>query len=369
MTTATAPQNRTANQVSRPNGPPARSTALTNVSDDSLLAMEAIAADCGMLSLSGEQNRFSRALKLANGIKQLKDAIEPLMPMIMELQGTSLGFRTDKDKDGGYTREVVKECAIECILRGGQLVGNEMNIIASRFYATKEFFVRALREYPGMAKLELFPGVPALGQNGALVPYIATWVLNGTPDRLEKVCKLGPDNKTIIEDTRICVRVNQGMGADAILGKAERKMRAAIYSRITGSNVLDEEVGDDPKTLVIPAGATKSQEMAARLGVSPEADPFSSNDSNSNGIDQSGESSNESADETPLPTGNQLSQRGQELSTKITQLAGQYAPLCNLMGDAQAAYGKREGNADPEAGWIFAQLDEAITKAKAKSKK
>lgn len=318
-----------------------------------------------MLSLSGEQNRFGRALKLANGIKQLKDAITPLMPLIMELQGTSLGFRTDKDKDGGYGEEVVKECAIECILRGGQLVGNEMNIIASRFYATKEFFTRALREFPGLTKLEMFPGVPALGNGGALVPYIATWNLNGVSDRLEKIAKLGTDNKTVVEDTRICVRVNNGMGSDAILGKAERKMRAAIYSRITGSNVLDADVTDDPKTIVIPAGASKSQELAARLGVNP-VDAGSGDAGNADGIDQSGESSNESSttQDTSGPTGGQFTDRGKAFDSKIKALAGNYDGLCSFKGDLMAAYPNQKDNPDPEATWLHAQLDEAIGKAK-----
>ncbi len=47
-------------------------------------------------------------------------------------------------------------------------------------------------------------------------------------------------------DMRIPVKVNGGMGADAILGKAERKMLFRIYQRVNGSSfgAVDGEVGD-----------------------------------------------------------------------------------------------------------------------------
>lgn len=245
------------------------------VTDESIARLEDIASQCGLMSVNGG-GTFTRAFKLAAGIRALRSAItDEMMDDVMQLQGSSLGFKTDKDKDRnkdgsfGYGREEVKECAIECILRGGMLVGNEMNIIAGRFYATKEFFTRVLREFPGLTDLVLTPGVPVLVPGGttALVPYTSTWKLNGKSDILEKTTRKLEDGST--EDTRISVRVNGGMGPDAVLGKAERKMRAAIYNRITCSNISDADV-DDRSIVVtaspaLPAGQSKSSGIAAEL--------------------------------------------------------------------------------------------------------
>jgi hypothetical protein len=223
------------------NGTP-RTEIAVRAKPQEIATVESIVAQCSLQALAA-QGHFRRALAMATGIRLLKQAItKEMMQDLMDLQGTSLGFRTDKDRDGGYPAEIVKECAIEAALRGALWVGNEFNIIAGRAYLTKEFFTRALREFPGLTDLRLSPGVPVMSNGGALVSYAATWRLNGTQDRIDRtLSKI--DDKTSI-DERICVKVNSGMGADAILGKAERKIRAAIYSRITGSVVSDGDTDD-----------------------------------------------------------------------------------------------------------------------------
>jgi hypothetical protein len=348
--------------ASRPDtsAPRETTTALAvKISDDQLAKLEMIASDCGMLALTGDQNRFHRALKLASGVRQLKESMTPeLMSLIMDLQGTSLGFRTDKDKDGGYPPAVVKECAIECILKGGQLIGNEMNIIAGRFYATKEYFTRIMREMDGLRDLVLQPGVPNLGSNGALVPYVATWKYCGVPGRMERVCRLGPDGKTVVEDTRICVRVNAGMGADAILGKAERKMRAAIYSLITGSQVSDGEVGEnDRKTIVIDPTVSRSENLANLL------DP-------NGGAEQKAESlpdgtiEDEAQDATrviPGPADGKLSETGLVFIKKFEAAQGSIEKLEPLIKALGKAY---QDKADPEGRWLHETLAELMEEAK-----
>jgi hypothetical protein len=75
---------------------------------------------------------FTMASRMAAGIRALRAALTPeIMQDIMALQGSSLGFRTDKDKEGGYPVEVVKECMIEAVLKGARVINNETNIIAS----------------------------------------------------------------------------------------------------------------------------------------------------------------------------------------------------------------------------------------------
>ena len=150
-----------------------------------------------------------------------------LLDQILPLQNSSLGFRTDRPT--GYQPDVVKDCFIEATLRGLSPIGNEFNIISGRCYVTKEGFSRLLRELPEFCDLKLFFGVPKTSTGGAIVEARATWKYRGHQDEITR---------------EIPVRVNNGMGADAILGKTERKLKAAIYQQITGSVVSDGDAED-----------------------------------------------------------------------------------------------------------------------------
>lgn len=194
-----------------------------------------------------------RTIVLSAGMRDLRKAMnEKLVNIVfMPLQGNRLGFRTDKDKDNGYDWETVRDALSEGMLRGLRPIGNEINIIAGNFYATKEGFERLVSEWPGLTHLTLEPGVPVRSGEGALVPYVASWMLNGRPDRIECLEKKVPvknDDGEVVDrtvfDQRIPVRVNAGMGADAILGKAKRKMLARIYERLSGMQMGDGDVYD-----------------------------------------------------------------------------------------------------------------------------
>lgn len=222
----------------------ATGTALTlRVSEKDLATIDAVVQEC-YLAQTAEEGHFLRALKMATGLRVLEAAItKEMMADVMRLQGTTLGFVTDKDQGGGYDEATVKRCLIEALMRGAHVVGNEFNIISGRPYLTLQFYKRALRDFPGLTDLRLMPGVPqVMGERGALVPFSATWRLNGKPDSMERTQRKIDENT--LEDNRIPVRVNAGMGADAILGKAERKFRKAIYDRLTGSESMDGDVED-----------------------------------------------------------------------------------------------------------------------------
>jgi hypothetical protein len=161
----------------------------------------------------------------------------------MPLQGSSLGFRTDKDSQGGYPEAVVIECATEALLRGLRLTGNEWNIIGGRCYVAQAGCARLVSTYPGLTDLEHAPGVPVMGNGGAIVEYTMRWKLDGVAMGMTR---------------RIPVRVNGGMGMDAVLGKAKRKMLAAVYERLTGS-VLSEGEPEESLTQARPARSLTEQ--------------------------------------------------------------------------------------------------------------
>lgn len=212
--------------------------------------IESAIAECGIRSIS-TLPKFMQAIRMGQGIVALRQALTDtfVQATLMPLQGTALGFLTDKDKEGGYGLNVVRDCAIEAMLRGFGVVGNEFNIIAGRFYGTKGGFERQVCEFPGLRDLVLQPGVPQLiGDKGALVPFSASWTLQGKAMRID--CQ-----QTKEVDQRIPVKVNSGMGSDAIIGKATRKVLYRIYQRVNGSSygLVDGEVGDEP---IVTTGET-----------------------------------------------------------------------------------------------------------------
>lgn len=193
--------------------------------------LENIVQQCSLAALA-DYGQFQKTFAMAAGIRQLKALItDEMMKDIMPLQGTSLGFRTDKDGSGGYTMPIVRECLIEAVLRGLQPVGNQFNIISGRCYTTKEGFTHLLKTLPGLSDLKLTFGVPQMQQGGATVEGSAAWKYNGNPDSMNR---------------QFAIRLNSGMGADGAIGKAERKLRAAVYAQITGTVLSDGEADQEP---------------------------------------------------------------------------------------------------------------------------
>lgn len=207
--------------------------------------IEKVVEECSLPSTEAS-GRIQRAAVLAQGMQRLKDLIsdEFIAQNFQPLQGSRLGFLTDKDDKGGYDTKTVRECLIEALLRGVQPVGNEFNIIAGQPYITKEGFARLVREFPGLTDLRENYGVPKMSDNGARVQCSASWKLNGVEDSLER---------------EFAIKVNRGMGTDAVLGKAKRKLLAAVFDRLTGSEMPEGEVGDAPAA----SGSTKSEGAAS----------------------------------------------------------------------------------------------------------
>lgn len=196
--------------------------------------LERVAREVNVLSLAKIESRFEQASVLATGILKLEEALDPsLMKGVMALQNHSLGFRTDQER--GYPEAVVRRCLIEATMRGLLPVGNQFNILAGRQYTTKEGFNYLLDTFPGLTDRRETYGVPQLAGARAIVKCKATWKLNGEADELE---------------AEIPIIVNSGMRDDAILGKAERKLLARVYKRVTQAmKVLPPADGDADEDL------------------------------------------------------------------------------------------------------------------------
>lgn len=195
-----------------------------------------------LTELELDTNPFTRAIQLAAAIKRLREIIsyELVAGDLMELYNCGLGFRCDRPSSKHaepYPVAVVRDCVIEALLQGAMPVDNEFNIISGRAYLTQEFFWRKVSRWPGLEDLRLSPGVPQVFNGGALVPYVCTWRVAGEEFRVERL-------KYEDRDERIPVRINEGMGSDAILGKAKRKILAQVYDVLCGRPVGSARDGE-----------------------------------------------------------------------------------------------------------------------------
>lgn len=193
-------------------------------------------ADRYNLQAVAEFGNIQKAFAAAEGMRQLNDFMSDnvVQSHFMPLMNSQVGFKTDRPN--GYDVGSVKNAVIAALMHGVNVVGNEFNIISGSMYITKNGFNRLVREYPDLYDLVLKPGIPQLvGETGALVPYEASWSIRGERHQIQ--CTL---DKETGRDTRIPVKVNRGMGSDAILGKAERKVLARIYAQLLGAGALPE---------------------------------------------------------------------------------------------------------------------------------
>lgn len=172
---------------------------------------------------------FEKAYLISSAIKDLKALLtKEYMQPIMELQGNKLGFKTDKDKEGGYSEDVVKNCLIEAVLMGIQPCGNQFNIIAGNMYATKEGVGYLLSKIEGLS-YDIVAELPRIKDASSAIVMNIEWTIGG----ITKTKKLD-----------IPVKVNNFMGTDAIIGKATRKARKWLYDTITGCEIPEGDVVD-----------------------------------------------------------------------------------------------------------------------------
>lgn len=195
--------------------------------------------DAQVLSVIGNKALigFEKANVMANAISQLQKLLtKSYMEPIMALQGNRLGFKTDKDKTGGYPMEIVRNCLIEAVLMGLQPTGNQFNIIAGNTYPTKEGCGYLLNHFEGL-NYKIVCQLPRINpdKTSAAVDVSIAWTLNGATKQ---------------ETIPIPIKMDSYTSVDAIIGKATRKGRAWLLSTISGVEVTDGEVEDVKHTVV-----------------------------------------------------------------------------------------------------------------------
>lgn len=183
-----------------------------------------------------DKSGFAAAFATAKAVKDLKSSLEPYREHVEALANSPLGFLTDRDPakgKPGYGWEVIRDCSVEAALRGVQLVGNQWNIISGRTYITQSGYAWLLKKLEGFADFKPCIGCPQIKGDEAVVRCKASWIYKGVKE------SIGADDA---DPLSFSIRVNAGMGADAVVGKARRKLLKAVYERVTGSETSDGEV-------------------------------------------------------------------------------------------------------------------------------
>lgn len=210
---------------------------------------------------AAKDDEFTKMFLVSEARSQLLELLsDDLVSRLMKLQGSPMGFKTDKDKDGGYSKEVIRTVAAQALMVGLRLTDNEINIIGGNLYAAKEGCKRLVKETPGVSGVEFISGrveiidrPPEIKKNrqGAEysvsrnVAYVECWIryrLNG------KQCE-----EAFTEDRRIICKLDGG-GEDMAIGKAERKAFKRLAEKLSGIDLgSDDDVIDVQATVVAEA--------------------------------------------------------------------------------------------------------------------
>lgn len=196
--------------------------------------------------LSADINNIENSLVVANAITFLQEKLTPeVMKPIMALQGSKLGFKTDKDlvknnstgkyeRGPGYPLDVVKNCFIEMSLIGLLPTSNEWNIIGGNSYVTKEGGTSLLKKQCKGLEDYTIKYLKVNQSDDKKTANVATsikWIVNGKPSE---------------EQIDFPVKSDPYTTFDALIGKAERKAKVWLYNKINGTNISDGDVMDIP---------------------------------------------------------------------------------------------------------------------------
>ena len=222
----------------------------------------AVALNQSVLSVVGEEKLmgFEKAFQMANAIAFLQEQLTPeVMNPIMALQGSKLGFKTDKDKDGGYPMQVVKNCLIDAVLTGLQPYGNMFNVIGGNMYPTKEGMGELLKKAVAKGlRYSIKHSVPKIdpSKTFATVQSTIKWTFNGE------------DREEMIEHA---IKGNAYATSDAYVGKAERKARYFLVSQLYDIEITDGDVEDVEHVVVEtkqPVDKQSHEEVRQRIFLS-----------------------------------------------------------------------------------------------------
>jgi hypothetical protein len=245
-----------------------QSPALSVISPATASALEAAATQAVTGFTAASSGSILAQLEVAANIEQLRTLFDDpqIKARIIALQDAPIGFRTDKDPkiknfrtaqyNTPYPYEIVKDIVIEASLRGLQLVGNQFNIIAGRFYCTKEGFEGLIRKLDFVTDFCPSIGVPMAKSGGVVIECSAAWKQNGSKRNIQ---------------ASIPIKENSTGTADQYIGKATRKLLKRCYEMMTGNSISDGDAQDSQPMSAIAVGPAQTPVASALAPAAPVA--------------------------------------------------------------------------------------------------
>lgn len=225
-----------------------RGTSISNICQDAIAAFDRAMTSDDVLA----------AAQVADYIEAVRNAIEPQMDSIIKLCDSPLGFRTDRSpailetnrkrgKGAGapYSREVVKDCAVEALLRGVRLVGDQFNILAGRCYITMNGY-KHLVNSTNISGLQFKITKISVTDSEHIADAEAQWQQGG--------------NDCTVSKRFFCKAYGAITTWEQTEGKATRKLFKAIYEKATGRAFQDADESDEMREGSIDVDATVNEE-------------------------------------------------------------------------------------------------------------
>jgi hypothetical protein len=194
------------------------------------------------LVLADKSVGIQKAIVIAHAMQIIDTCLTPeIMEPIMRLQGSKLGFKTDKDlirnennqyvKGPGYALEVVKNCFTEMSLIGLQPVFNQWNIIGGNSYVTKEGADTLLKNIPYLQEFLIIHEEvnQSADKKTASVKSRIKWVIDGEEYAQIVTHPVKSDAYTTL---------------DSLVGKADRKTKIWLFNKIKGTCISDGDAED-----------------------------------------------------------------------------------------------------------------------------
>jgi len=242
-----------------------------------ITALDEAAKEIRELSQLDSSSPFKASLGMALAIDTMRELLTPeVMKYVMKLQGSKLGFLTDRDKKksgdkwvqgDGYSLEVVKDVMIEALAVGANMHGNEVNIMSYGMYLTKNYFSRVLDEKLGRNNWSLNHDLPKIitkletGKKGKQYTKVcgATVTTN-----IEWKDATGSHSQEISK----AIKGGETSSADNYHGKADRKAGAWLLGMVTGERYDEGDIDDN--TIDVTAEVIENdevEEMAAKKDI------------------------------------------------------------------------------------------------------
>lgn len=238
-----------------------------------------------------EPSAMKRTILIAKAMKIARQYIRGNIKDLAELQGTPLGFCTDKE----YAPDELVDALTEAAIVGLPFVGNCVNVISKRLYIPKPGWEHRFREHPQLSWPELHIGEIEMTEDSRWIDLAEDkwYQSNGKTIKQRSVpgmSKVTAWAKCLFRgieirveffnmetkgglDERIAIRVNRGMTEDAVKGKAEARLYKALWKLAMGAGPGtaddDDATAADPNTVDATATATSSSRAAPVAEAAP----------------------------------------------------------------------------------------------------